>query len=351
MRKVWQRITDWEQWPFILIYSPLVFLWIYYAIRARAIWYFSPVNPQLEFSGFEGEGKREMYDLMPQQSYPTTIYIKPGLPFDELLRLVSNAGLSYPMVVKPDKGMQGILFRILHTSHDLKNYHKMMPVEYVVQRFVDLPLEFSAFHIRYPGQTKGKLTGFIQKQYLSVTGDGRSDLLTLIQQHPKAKLREADLRKKHAARLTEVLPAGETYYLSFAGNHNQGATFINLYNEIDDRLRLLFDTLSNECKTFYYGRYDLKCASLSDLKEGKNFYVLEFNGTGAEPNHIYDCNLSYFGALKEIARHWRDMYLIGRINHKQGVPYWSFRKGLAYLLNARKFFGMLRTFDIGHSNH
>ena len=61
---------------------------------------------------------------------------------------------------------------------------------------------------------------------------------------------------------------------------------------------------------FYYGRYDLKCTSVADLKAGKNIQILEFNGTGAEPNHIYDCGMHYTKALKIIASHWRDMYLI-----------------------------------------
>lgn len=319
---------------------------MYYALRARAIWYFSPVNPTLEFSGFEGEGKREMYDLMPSQYYPPTTYIQPGLPENVLLNDVKLAQIDYPLVVKPDRGMQGVLFRIIETEEQLKQYHSKMPTEYVVQQFVDLPLEFSVFHVRYPGEKEGIVTGFILKEYLSVVGDGQSTLLMLIKQNKRTQPRLEEMKAKHLNRLAIVIPAGETYYLSYAGNHNRGAKFVNLYNEIDQQLHKIIDEISNNCKTFYYGRYDLKCTSLEDLKAGKNISILEFNGTGAEPNHIYDCNLTYLQALKEIARHWKHMYKIGRINHASGVPYWSFNRGRKYLVQAKKLFNILRKLDL-----
>lgn len=319
---------------------------MYYALRARAIWYFSPVNPTLEFSGFEGEGKREMYDLMPSQYYPPTTYIQPGLPENVLLNDVKLAQIDYPLVVKPDRGMQGVLFRIIETEEQLKQYHSKMPTEYVVQQFVDLPLEFSVFHVRYPGEKEGIVTGFILKEYLSVVGDGQSTLLMLIKQNKRTQPRLEEMKAKHLNRLAIVIPAGETYYLSYAGNHNRGAKFVNLYNEIDQQLHKTIDEISNNCKTFYYGRYDLKCTSLEDLKAGKNISILEFNGTGAEPNHIYDCNLTYLQALKEIARHWKHMYKIGRINHASGVPYWSFNRGRKYLVQAKKLFNILHKLDL-----
>lgn len=346
MITTWQKITNWERWPFFLIYTPLVFVWVYYAIRARAFWYFSPVNPTLEFSGFEGEGKREMYDLMPARYYPTTIYIKPGLPNTTLINQVKQAQINYPLVVKPDRGMQGILFRIIDTEEQLKQYHSMIPTEYIIQQFVDMPLEFSVFHVRYPGERKGRLTGFILKEYLSVVGDGQSNLLTLIAKNERTRLRLDELKAKHKNKLEQVIPANEKYFLSFAGNHNRGAKFINLHHEIDDKLHQVFDEISYECKTFFYGRYDLKCTSLADLKAGKNISILEFNGTGAEPNHIYDCNLTYPQALKEIARHWEHMYKIGRLNNASGVLYWSFNRGAKYLLRAKKLFKTLRKYDL-----
>ncbi len=282
---------------------------------------------------------------MPAEYYPVTIFIPPGTPAADVISWVANAGIQYPMVVKPDRGMQGILFRIIENEGQLLTYHQLVPVEYIVQQYVDYPIEVSVFHIRYPNQAKGKLTGFILKEYLSVVGDGKSDLLTLIVKNERATNWLDEMKKKHQKNLAIILPPGHRYNLSNAGNHNRGAKFINLHNEIDDTLRQLFDRISNRCQTFYYGRYDIKCASIEDLKAGKHFSILEFNGTGAEPNHIYDCDMPYWEALAVIARHWRDMFEIGRLNYSAGVPYWTFNRGTLHLIKAKRFWRMLRRYD------
>src|SRR5215831_9530004 len=106
-----QRIKSWEQWPFHLIYAPLGFVWLYYAFRARAFWFFSNVNPTLEFSGFEGENKKEMYEQLPKKYYPRTIFIKAGEDLNVVEQKAEHAGFTFPFVVKPQIGMHAMLFR------------------------------------------------------------------------------------------------------------------------------------------------------------------------------------------------------------------------------------------------
>ncbi len=334
-------------WPFFMIYTPLGFVWLYYAVKARHFWFLSPVNPTLEFSGFEGESKREMYEQLPKHLYPRTIYVDPTLRFEHLLAEVKAAGFRYPILAKPDVGMKGMLMRKINNPSQLEYYHRNVTVDYVIQDMIELPMEFSVFHIRYPGREKGVVTGFIAKDYMSVTGDGHSTLKQLIDEHPKARFKDEEMTMRHGENFSKVIPAGEKYYLSIAGNHNRGANFVNLRNEIDDRLCSVFDKISLEVETFYYGRYDIKCSSVEDLKQEKNIVILEYNGVGAEPNHIYDCGMSYSEALREILMHWRHMYAIGRINHKQhGVPYWGFWRGYTYLKKAKRFFRQMEQADL-----
>jgi hypothetical protein len=345
LKRFWQKLGNWELWPFYVIYAPLGFVWVYYAIKARAFWFFSPVNPTLEFSGFEGEGKQEMYEQLPKDLYPKTIYITHNADHVELKAQVQSANFQYPFIAKPQIGMQGILFRKIETEQDLLAYHDNIPVDYLIQDLVDLPLEFSVFHIRYPEQTKGIVTGFILKEYLQVKGDGKHDLLELIRRHPKAKHREEEMRAKHGDKLHMVIPEGQPFYLSIAGNHNRGARFINLHKEIDQPLTDVFDNISNAAKHFYYGRYDLKSTSIEDLKAGKNIVIMEFNGAGAEPNHIYDCGMSYFTALGVVVKHWEHLYRIGKINNRKGVRYWGFWEGRKHLRKAAHFFHNLKRYD------
>lgn len=321
------------------------FVWMYYVLKSGAFYFFSNVNPTLTFAGFEGEAKKEMYRQLPENLYPPTIYVSHHEEPVYILSSVKEVGISFPFIVKPDVGTQGLMFRVINNVNELLSYHSCLTGAYVIQSLVTLPQEYSVFYIRYPGERKGKITGLILKEYLAVTGNGHSTLLQLIKQNNKAKHRLDELTKKHEQHLTQIIPAEEVFYLSIAGNHNRGARFINLHHEIDDRLRSIFDKIGDAVPHFHYGRYDLKCTSLNDLKNGQNIQILEYNGTGAEPNHIYDCGMGYFTALSVIQQHWKAMYEIGQINLKKGIPYWSFRRGHRHLKKTNRWYAKLRNLD------
>ena len=59
--------------------------------------------------------------------------------------------------------------------------------------------------------------------------------------------------------------------------------------------------------------------------------MIEVNGAGAEPTHIYDPRHSIFYAWKEIVRHWFILNKISRMNHKRGVKYLTVKEGLKML--------------------
>ena len=346
MKSLFKKIFNWERWPFYVLYFPIGPVWLWYCLKSRSFWFFCSSNPTITFGGFEGESKREMYDQLPPGSFPKTIYILHDLSFDEVKRKVfEESGFQYPFVVKPDVGMKGILFRKIENEEQLEKYHHRIPVEYIVQDLVELPIEISVFYYRHPAQQKGVVSGFIQKELLEVYGDGKSTLWDLILQHPRAKFRLQEMKHRHEHRLERVLPEGFHFYLSYAGNHNRGARFISLKDQIDDGLLKIFDGLSHYTDKFYYGRYDIKCMSIEELKQGKNYSILEFNGSGSEPNHIYDAGMSIWEAYREILKHWKALYQISRHNHKNGTPYWSYRKGRKFLSQAKKHFRMLEKFD------
>jgi hypothetical protein len=344
LKKFPEKLTNWELWPFNLIYAPLGPLWLWYAIKARAFWWFTPANPTLTFAGFEGEGKKEMYDQLPEGSYPKTIYLQPTMSFDEVKKLVAEKGFTYPICVKPQVGLKGLLFRKVDNEDKLEIYHQKVPVDYLIQEMVESPLEVSVFYYRYPDQQKGVISGFIQKEMMHLFGDGKHTLWELILQHPKAKYRLEEMRIKHEKMLAMIIPLGEKYILTHAANLNRGAQFTNLHELIDGKLLNLFEPLSQRC-SFYYGRYDLKCNSIEELKEGK-FIILEFNGAGAEPNHVYNAGFSWGKALGVFAHHWKVMYEIGKYNNKYyGVPYWGNRDGNRWLAQARKHCELLEKYD------
>ncbi|MEO7769254.1 MAG: hypothetical protein ABIS01_17610 [Ferruginibacter sp.] len=339
-------IGHWETWPYMVKYIPLAPIWLFYCLRARSLWFFTPSNPTITFGGFEGEPKKEIYSQLPPGSYPYSIYISPLTPFAEVEKLVSLHSFEWPFCVKPDVGMMGFMFRKIYSVDKLEEYHRKMPVNYIIQQLVTYPLEVSVFYYRLPNERKGTITGFLKKEFLEVTGDGQSTLLQLMLDYERVRFRIEEMKMKHRESLDKIIPGGEKYCLSYALNLSRGGRLVSLAAEIDERLVNVFDELGNYTKQFYYGRYDIKCDSIEALKAGKNFSILEYNGSGAEPHHAYGNGNTLLQAHKIFLHHWKILYRISKYNNDHGIRYWKFREGWLFLKNAKRHFKILRQLDI-----
>jgi len=345
LKKILFKVTHWETWHYAAKYIPIAPVWAWYCLRARSIWFFTSSNPTLTFGGFHGETKSEMYEQLPPGSYPYSVYVRHGIAFEEAEAQLANSILEYPFAVKPDAGMMGFMFRKIRNRDELREYHQKMPADYIMQQWVDYPLEVSVFYYRLPGQLSGTITGFIKKEFLQVTGDGISTLDRLIDNCARARFRLAEVKSKHADKLNHVIPAGQPYVLSHALNLSRGGKLVSLEHEKDKNLLKVFDDLSLYTKQFYYGRYDIKCASIEALKQGKDFSILEFNGSGAEPHHVYGNGNTLLKAYAILIKHWQILYKISVLNHRNGVNYWDFRRGKEYYKKANKHFKILKQLD------
>jgi hypothetical protein len=153
------------------------------------------------------------------------------------------------------------------------------------------------------------------------------------------------MEAKHGMNFDKIIPNGENYKLSYAANHNRGASFIDLKDQIDERLVGVIDRISTTVDDFFYGRYDIMCSSVEELKQNRNFTILEFNGCGAEPNHFYDTGYTLLTAYKEILRHWKVLYQISRYNYKKGIKYWSLMRGLKFMKDTDRYFAQMKEAD------
>jgi hypothetical protein len=345
VRNAFSYITHWENWHWFFKYILIGPAWLWCCLKSRSFWFFTPSNPTIIFGGFVGETKREIYDQLPPGTYPKSIYIYPGYSFDLVEEMVSAKNFTFPLAVKPNIGMMGFMFRQVESLQQLKQYHEAMPSDYIIQELITYPLEISAFYYRFPNKEKGVITGFLKKECMEVTGDGRSTLKQLILNYPRARFRLKELFSKHESKLDKIIEQGEPYCLSNALNLSRGGKLVSLEHEIDERLLALFDSLSHYSGNFYYGRYDIRCKSVDDLKCGKNFSILEYNGCGAEPHHVYGNGNSFFRACKILIDHWNILYKISEYNHREGVERWSHAEGLRFIKMARAHFKELRQLD------
>lgn len=344
----WTQLTNWETWDWRIKYILIAPAWLGYCLRAKSFWFFTASNPTLTFGGFDGESKKEMYEQLPPGSYPKSIFISPLAPIDAVREQIRVHGFAFPFAVKPDRGKMGFMFRKISTLAELEPYHNKIQCDYIIQEWIDHPLEVSVFYYRLPHAQTGNITGFVRKDFLEVTGDGQSTLHELIISYPRAQFRIDEMKRKHAHKLNHVLSPGEKYCLSPALNLSRGGKLVSLAHEKDESLLRVFDELSLYSGEFYYGRYDIKCASVDDLKKGRNFSILEFNGSGAEPHHVYGNGYSLRAACCELVTHWGQLYKISAENHKAGIPYWQFSQGWKFLFSADRHRRKLQDLDIDY---
>jgi len=318
----------WEYWPFEVVYFPIYFLWAYYAIRARSIFFFNASNPSIKNGGFIMESKKQIYDLIPPQYYPKTGLVKKGATVETIQQTLESLPISYPFIAKPDIGLRGSAVKKIHNIEELKSYNAKADFDYLVQDLIPYANEIGIFYVRYPHEKNGRITGIVAKEFLIVTGDGISTIETLIKQDPRHEMQLKALRKEYGGQLQNVLAKGEHKNLVPYGNHIRGAKFVDGSHWITPKLTAVIDEMCVQIPGFYFGRLDLMYNSLEELEAGKNFAVVELNGAASEPTHIYDPKHSLFFGWKELMRHITYMYEISVANHKNGTPYLAHKAGM-----------------------
>jgi hypothetical protein len=237
--------------------------------------------------------------------------------------------MSFPLVGKPDIGSRGRGVKILEDETALEAYIVNAVLDFHIQEFVPYKNEIGVFYYRYPAEKDGNLSGIVQKNFLKITGDGKSSMLQLIEKNKRAILQKGALQKLYGNGLHRVLADNQESILVPYGNHVRGAMFLDDSHLIDEGLIKMMDSLCKQIPGFYFGRLDIRYNNWEELKAGTKFSLIELNGAGSEPTHIYDPKHSLFYAWKEIIRHWYILWKISRQNHRRGYPYLSLKEGIA----------------------
>lgn len=322
------KISHWEYWNTYILYFPIYFYWIYLSVKARSLGFFNASNPSIINGGFAMESKKAIYDLIPKQYFPKTILFKSGTSLDTIKFELNKTTISFPLIIKPDIGLQGLRVEKIESWEELKHYLKKVNYDFLIQEFIDFPLEIGLFYYRMPFESKGVISGIVNKDFLIVKGNGKNTIRELILQNPRFALQLDTLHNKYGDFLEKTLPKNEAFNLVPFGNHVRGSKFTDVSDWANDRLSKTFDDICKQIPDFYFGRLDIKFQSRDDLEEGKNFSIIELNGAGSEPTHIYDPKHSIFFAWKEIIKHYDILYTISTYNLKNGSRYLSFSESI-----------------------
>jgi hypothetical protein len=325
----WIRLFHWEYWSFNTVYIPIYPVFIFLCLRARSFFFYAASNPKIKNGGFLGESKKDIYALVPAQWQPRTIFFPAYSNPDEVLEKLMQADFRFPMIGKPDIGARGRAIKRLDDAEAVLNYVSSVSVDFHVQEFISYEKEAGIFYYRFPGQAKGKISGIVRKEFLKVTGDGNQNIRELLKANPRAILQLPRLEITELGMLNHVPARGEVFTVVPYGNHARGALFLDDSGSINVKLVNVIDEICRQIPLFYFGRMDIRYQSRELLEEGKSFFILEVNGAGSEPTHIYDPRHSIFFAWKEIIRHWVILFKISRANHKLGYSYLSVKEGVA----------------------
>ncbi|SEW36099.1 Transport and Golgi organisation 2 [Chitinophaga sp. YR573] len=330
LKRCFIRLFNWEYWPSKVIYAPIMLYWFWLSMKCRSFFFFNTANPLIENGGFALESKTLIYGLIPQQYYPKTIAFKAG----------STVHPNYPVIAKPDIGCKGVQVKLINNETELSDYIRQIPVDFLLQEYIPFKNEVGIFYYRFPGAGSGHISGIVGKEFLSVTGDGVSTMEELIIRNPRYLLQLPALRRTYNNLSRRVLAKGESLTLIPYGNHARGAKFIDLSHLINDQLTAVIDTVCQQIPEFYFGRLDIMYNSWEELCRGENFSIVELNGAGSEPTHIYDHSIFY--AWKEIIRHWKILYRISKINKdKKALTYMTYKDGMNMLRKNAEYFKLI----------
>ena len=321
------QFLNWEYWPWQIFYFPVYFYFLWLSIKSRSLFFFFNANPGIESGGMLIESKKKILDLLPEDLVPKTLYFNHPVSKDEVICEMESQSLHFPIIIKPDYGERGKRVEKIEDSVELANYLKINRLNVIVQQFITYPIELGIFYIRHPDKEKGKITSIVKKKLLFIVGDGTSNVKELIKKNPRALVQLKDLEKRHPDLMNLIPDKNEKIELVAIANHCRGTTFINGNELINSALTEVFNNIGKNIKGFYYGRFDIRCKSIKDLYNGKNFKILELNGAKSEPAHIYHPGFPISEAYKIVFEHWQEIYNIARMNRKSGIPYPSFREG------------------------
>lgn len=326
------KLLHWEFWNWWFFYFPVYIYYIYLSLRTRSPTFFSTLNPGMAMAGLLAYSKKHILDQLKPEYRVKDIFFDCQKDRKNIPHFLETMPLNYPLVAKPNCGERGKNVFKINSETDLAKHLKETKHDLLLQEYIDYPLELGVLYHYDPRKKQANITSIVQKQFLSVVGDGRSNILELVLKDARKRLYLKHLQNQNID-LNCVLADKQAKILEHIGNHRRGTIFLNANRLINPQLVEVFEKISTSIQGFYYGRFDCKVSSLKDLYAGKNIKIMEVNGANSEPAHIYHPKTSIWKAYQELFKHWNIIRRISVYNHQQGFKYLSLSDAVKQIIN------------------
>ncbi len=282
----------------------------------------SAVNACFAAGGMAFDSKFDMISkFFSYSEYVTRTILIPSeskRDLEAIKQQIKKNNFNYPFICKPDRGHRGNGFKIIRVLDDLIDYMKICERPFLIQEYIDYPLEYGVFWVKIPGQKKGRITSITRKILPYLKGDGKSKLSDLILSDRRAKYMAVAYFEKNKNNLDKVIAANDIYRICSAGNHCQGAVFEDGRDDLSGMTLEKLEEICNSVRGYDFGRMDIKFKDKESLANGKEFKILEVNGSEAESTHIYDRKYSLLYAYKTLYKQWDTLFRIAKINRENG---------------------------------
>ena len=320
-----------EYAPSYVVYAPHFPYALWLALLYRGATLPSIANPSIVSGGLVGESKTDLHTLVGELGrahFAPFITTLAGAASEKIKKSLAAAGLSFPLVAKPDIGRNGRGVKIVKSDGELSRYLASFPndVQMVLQRYIPDEGEAGVFYVRKPSEAHGRITSLTLKYFPKVVGDGTATVRELIKRDPRASRIARIYFKRNQRDLDRVIAAGEEYRLVSVGNHVRGALFVDGAEHITPAMTEVFDRIAKDIDGFYFGRFDVRFRELEDLKRGKDFTIIEYNGASSEPTHVWDRRTSVIATYRALLDHCRMAFAVGAENRKRGAKPMSLRE-------------------------
>ncbi len=324
------KISWFEFAPAHLFYTPIALYCGWLSLRHMGPTLLTNCNPSLPYSGLVGESKHTVLGELKGEARESVANYARCLRWGgagglqktiaEAQCAMKGAGLSLPIVAKPDIGMRGAGVQLVKSDAELAAYIKSFPAggNFLLQALVNEEGEAGVFYVRYPGEKKGRIISLTLKYFPRVWGDGKRTLRDLIMADKRAGQVPHLYLERHKTRLNEIIPQGEGIRLAFAGNHCRGTIFRNGNDQITEAMTAAFDKIATSMDEFYVGRFDVRFGDFEAFQQGSGFKIIEINGAGGEATHIWDSRTTLRQAYSTLMRQFSHLYAIGAANRRRG---------------------------------
>jgi membrane protein DedA with SNARE-associated domain len=316
LRYKWRRLLYFEFWPSWIFYLPIVPYYIYLSLKGRSFLLPFYANPRILNGGLIGESKWDFLKHL-RADQPTTlnaVLLPQYVSTTEAFSQIENAGITYPLVLKPDVGQRGYAVRIIRSRQELESdlLLRSKSSTAIVQTLSQFQKEAGIFYFRRPSSSIGTIFSITDKEFPFLIADGKTSFGDLILQDPRARIIASVYFARHRSKLDQVFEKGVRIYLTECGNHCQGAVFKNGVDLMSGPLLEKIDSIAKQIPEFYFGRFDVRYANPEQLRLGLDFEIVEINGAASEATHIWDRRTSLFEAYKTLFIQWNVLFEIGR---------------------------------------